>query len=392
MKENNREVGVVVTGGDFQGLAVLRTFARKGIPTILLDSEISISIFSRYRERFRRSPKPSDENAYLDFLLNIADKAHLDGWCIFPNNDETVWLLSRHKNELERHYRIPTPGWQVIGKILQKKETYAAAESCGIPIPKIYWHRNLEELLEQPLSFPLVIKPSVRHHFYEKARRKAYLVHNRKELLERHEMVSKIINASEIVVQDFIPGGPQNLYSYCPFFSAGKVVAGIAARRSRQHPMDFGHASTFVELVDRPNLATLAAEFLKFVGYYGIAEVEFMHDTRDDSYKMIEVNPRVWGWHSLAIAAGVDLPYMLYQDLLGEPVTAATPSTGVKWVRMITDIPTVCSEISKGRLTIKEYLRSMTGKKTLAVLAADDPLPAIAEFVLTPYLWAKRGF
>jgi predicted ATP-grasp superfamily ATP-dependent carboligase len=273
-----------------------------------------------------------------------------------------------------------------------KKEAYAVAESCGIPIPKVYWHRNFEELLTQPLSFPLVIKPSVRHHFYGKARRKAYLIKDRKELVERYAMVSTIIDPSEIVVQDFIPGGPQNLYSFCPFFKEGKVVAGITARRSRQHPMDFGHASTFVELVDRPNLEVMATKFLKIIGYYGIAEVEFMHDPRDGTYKMIEVNPRVWGWHSLAIAAGVDFPHMLYQDLLGEQVTTSSPSNCVKWVRMITDFPTVCNEIIKGNMTIKEYMKSLKGKKTWAVLAADDPLPAIAELLLFPYLWIRRGF
>lgn len=383
---------MVVTGGDFQGLSVLRTFARKGIPTLLIDHELSISMFSRYRGRVLRSPNPLDEEGYLDFLFKIADKEHISGWCIFPNNDETVWLLSRNKQELEKHYRIPTPGWEVIGTILQKKEAYAAAGRCGIPIPKIYWHRDIKDLLAQPLSFPLVIKPSVRHHFYGQARRKAYLIQNSTELVERHNLVSKIIDPSQIIVQDFIPGGPKNLYSFCPFFKAGRIIAGIAGRRSRQHPMDFGHASTYVELVNRPELARLAGRFLDSIGYYGIAEVEFMYDTRDSSFKMIEVNPRVWGWHSLAIAAGVDLPFMLYQDLLGEKIHAAAPMDGWKWVRMITDFPTVCGEIMKGRLSIREYLTSLRGKKTLAVLAVDDPLPAIAELLLAPYLWVTRGF
>jgi D-aspartate ligase len=388
----NHKTGVIVTGGDFQGLALLRTFARKGIPTILLDHELSISMFSRYRGRFRRSPNPANENEYVDYLLAIAYRENLNGWCIFPNSDEIVWLLSRNRDALVRHYRIPTPGWNVIGKLLVKKEAYAAAESNGIPIPRIYWHRNLEDLLEQPLSFPLVIKPSVRHHFYGKVRRKAYLIKNTKELIDRYTMVSAIIDTSEIIVQDFIPGGPQNLYSFCPFFKDGNVVAGITARRSRQHPMDFGHASTFVELVNCPDLEVIAAKFLKLVGYYGIAEVEFMHDPRDRIYKLLEVNPRFWGWHSLAIAAGVDLPYMVYQDLLGEQVTASSPSSCLKWIRMITDFPTVCTELLKGNMTVGEYVKSLKGRKTMAVFAVDDPLPAIVEILLVPYLWVRRGF
>ena len=77
------------------------------------------------------------------------------------------------------------------------------------------------------------------------------------------------------------------------------------ARRARQHPMDFGHASTFAELVDIPEIRNIAERFLGLIDYYGLAEVEFMQDPRDGNYKLIEVNPRVWGWHTIAIASGV---------------------------------------------------------------------------------------
>jgi len=39
----------------------------------------------------------------------------------------------------------------------------------------------------------------------------------------------------------------------------------------------------------------------------------------------MEVNPRLWQWHGLASACGVDLPVIAYRDLTGErlePVSA----------------------------------------------------------------------
>lgn len=48
-----------------------------------------------------------------------------------------------------------------------------------------------------------------------------------------------------------------------------------------------------------------------------------MRDLRDEVYKLLEVNPRFKGWHSLAIAAGIDLPYLWYRDAIGKPVQAA---------------------------------------------------------------------
>ena len=388
------KVGVVITGGDFQALGVLRTLAKKDIPIIMLDSEHCISKYSRFKKRFFRSPHSSDDQSYVDFLIDLAnkEKIHRNRWVIFPNSDETVYVLSKYKNILEEFYRIPTPGWEVIQNVYIKKNTYQLAEKIGIPIPTTYYPDNLQELVELSLNYPVVIKPSIRDNFYSKVKIKAFRVNNKEELVKTYEYVCSIIEPSEVLVQEFIPGGPNHLYSFCPFFKNGEVLTSIMARRTRQHPMDFGHASTFAELVDIPEIQKIAEKFLGLINYYGFAEVEFMQDPRDGNYKLIEVNPRVWGWHTIAIASGVDLPYLLYQDIIGEEMDVRLPIDNLKWVRLITDVPTVLSEIIGGRLRIRDYLKSMKGKKEFAVFALNDPLPFLAEVALIPYLWVKRGF
>lgn len=388
------KVGVVITGGDSQALGVLRTLAKKDIPIIMLDSGHCISKYSRFKKRFFRSPHPSDDQSYVDFLIDLAkkEKIHRNRWVIFPNSDETVYVLSKYKNILEEFYRIPTPGWEVIQNVYIKKNTYQLAKKGGIPIPTTYYPDGLQELVELSLNYPVVIKPSIRDNFYSKIKIKAFRVNNKEELVRIYEYVCSIIEPSEVLVQEFIPGGPNHLYSFCPFFKDGEVLTSIMARRARQHPMDFGHASTFAELVDIPEIQKIAEKFLSLINYYGFAEVEFMQDPRDGNYKLIEVNPRVWGWHTIAIASGVDLPYLLYQDMIGEEMDVRLPIDNLKWVRLITDVPTVLSEIIGGRLRIRDYLKSMKGKKEFAVFALNDPLPFLAEVALIPYLWVKRGF
>ena len=385
-------IGAVIAGGDFQALGVLRTLARKSIPVILLDHELGISRFSKYQKKFCKSPNPSNPDIYVDFLIRTAIKERIEGWVIYPNSDLIVYILSRYRERLENYYRIPTPCWDVIRNLYIKRETYEIAEKNGISIPKTYNKYSLGLLLEEDLRYPVIIKPSIRDHFYPRFKTKAFRVNNKEELIKIYKRVNQTITSDEILVQDFIPGGPRNLYSYCPFFKNGKVIAGLAANRTRQHPMEFGHASTYVELVDIPELKSVAEKFLNLINYYGIAEVEFMRDPRDNQYKLLEVNPRIWGWHTLAIAAGVDLPYFLYQDLLGEDMDVPFSLNHVKWVRLITDIPTSFREIMKGNMGIGDYIASMKGKKTEPVLSLKDPLPFIAEIALLPYLWAKKGF
>jgi predicted ATP-grasp superfamily ATP-dependent carboligase len=391
-KFDENKIGVVITGGDFQALGVLRTFARKGIPVMVLDSDHCISRYSRFKKRFIRSPKLSDEKSYINFLTDLAKKEGIKGWVIFPNSDEAVYILSKYKNVLEESYRIPTPRWEVIQHLYIKKNTYQLAEKMNIPIPKTYYPGNIEELVRLNLNYPVVIKPSIRDHFYNKVKIKAFLIKNKEKLVRIYQDVCLIIDPSEVLVQEFIPGGPKHLYSFCPFFKDHKVITAIMGRRSRQHPMDFGHASTFVEIVEIPELQEISERFLKAIDFYGIAEVEFMKDPRDGRYKLIEVNPRVWGWHTLAIAAGVDLPFILYQDMIGEEIEVCPPLKGIKWVRLITDIPTVFLEIFRGNMKTSDYIKSMKGKKEDAVFSFNDPLPFFVEILMTPYLRMKRGF
>lgn len=386
------KAGAVVTGGDFQGLGLMRTLARKDIPVFLLDDCHCIGKYSRFKKKFARCPKPSEEESFVGFLVELAEREKLHGWVLFPNSDEAVYVLSKNKDLLEKYYRVTTPGWEVIRNVYVKKETYQLAEKNGIPIPRTYFPRDLNDLIEMNVHYPVVIKPSIRDHYFSKVKVKAYLVNSGLELIKTYRKVSSVIDPSEILVQEFIPGGPRHLYSFCPFFKDRKVVLGVMARRLRQHPMDFGHATTYAETVDIPEMRAIAEKFLGLIDYYGIAEVEFMNDPRDGTWKLIEVNPRVWGWHTLAIAAGADLPYLLYRDMLGEELEADAPLRHMKWVRLVTDIPTVFLEIARGRMKISEYLRSMKGQKEYAVFSKDDPLPFFAEIAMLPYLWIKRGF
>jgi D-aspartate ligase len=387
-----RTIGVLVTGGDFQALAVLRTLTTKGIPVVMIDHEQCIGKYSRFPKRFFKAPPPTDEQAYVGFLIELAKKQNLQGWVIFPNSDEAVYAVSKHKQELEEYYRVPTQSWDIIQKVYIKELTYKIAEEHGIPCPKTFVPRDLDELKQADLKFPVVVKPSIRDHYYSKVKAKAYRCNNMAELIETYKLVCKVIDPSEVLVQDLIPGGPKHLYSFCPFLKDGKVLTAIMARRARQHPMDFGHATTFAELVDIPEIRESAEKFLDVIGYYGVGEVEFMQDQRDGVFKLIEMNPRLWGWHSLAIAAGADLPYLLYLDQIGEKLDIKPPVKQMKWVRLITDLPTVALEIIKRRMSVGEYLASMRGRKTFAVPITKDPLPFIMEILMIPYLWLKRGF
>jgi D-aspartate ligase len=383
--------GAVIIGGHFLSLGAARNLAKRGVPVFLVDDEICVAQFSRCVTRSFRCPSYKDETEFVDYLQRLAGKEGLEGSVLFPSTDESVRILSKHRDTLSEHYRVTTPEWDIIKHLYDKRLTHVLALKQGVPVPWTCNPRSVGELAASGIEYPVVLKSAISTHLSAVTKKKAYRADNVKELLTTYERMAAIIDPAEILVQELIPGRAENLYSYFGFFKEGKPSAGYSAKRSRQHPMEFGRASTFAVTVNLPELEQWSTTLLSGIGYTGLAEVEFMYDTKHARFEFLEVNARIWGWITLADHAGVDLPYIAYAEMVGEEVSGQAFREGAKWMRLTTDIPTVASEMRHGRLTPGDYLRSVWGSQD-AVFSFSDPLPFLAELMLIPYYAKHRGF
>jgi D-aspartate ligase len=192
------------------------------------------------------------------------------------------------------------------------------------------------------------------------------------------------------MVQELIPGGGETQFSYTALCVDGVVLASLVAKRTRQYPPDFGRASTYVETVECGPVVSASLSLISGLHWTGLLEVEFKHDRRDGRFKLLDANPRVWGWHTLGARAGVDFPYALWLATIGEPVPAMRARTGVRWVRTTTDLVAAAHEILLGRTSLRSYLRSLRGPLEGAIFARDDPAPAVAEVPLLVLVLLRR--
>ncbi len=386
-------VGAVVIGGDYQGLGIVRSLGRQGIPVCVVDDEYSISRFSRYATRFVSVPDLRNERAAVDRLIEIGKRGGLDGWILYPTREELVAALSHNREELSQVFRVPTPDWETVKWAWDKRNTYRLAQELGIPTPVTHYPENIGQLAQlDSLAPPFALKPAIKEHFVYATKAKAWRANNHSELRSLYQKASALAGDGEIMVQELIPGGGTQQFSYCAFFRKGEAVGKMVARRRRQHPLEFGRASTYVESVDVPILEEFSERFLRAIDYYGLVEIEYKLDPRDSQYKLLDVNARTWGYHSLGAKAGVDFSYMLYADQVGLPVPVSRGRAGVTWVRTTTDIPAAMTAILRGDTDWKDYLRSIIDCDVEAVFSPRDPLPGLAEIALIPYLAVKRGF
>lgn len=383
--------GAIVLGGDYQGLGIVRSLGRRGVPVCVIDDEHSIARVSRYTDCWARVADLGDEERLIEDLLRIGRERDLAGWVLFPTRDETVAAIARNRERLESFFRVPTAGWETIRWAWDKRSTYELAESLGVPAPRTWQPSSVAELDEIDGEPPFAIKPAIKEHFFYETKAKAWRADSLTELRELVAKALDIVGPGEVLVQELIPGDGQQQYAYGALYEDGEPVATMVARRLRQHPPEFGRASTYVETIEAPEVEELSRRLLGQIRFSGLVELEFKRDPRNGAFKLLDFNARTWGYHTIAAAAGVDFPYLLFRRQLGQPVERQHARSGVRWIRILTDLPTAIGEIVRGRLRTRPYLNSLRRAHTEAVFSREDPLPGLAELALIPYLAVKRG-
>ena len=390
-RHGQRAPGAVVIGGDYRSLGVVRSLGRRGIPVWVLRDDHYLAHWSRFCRRTLPWPDVT-EREKVAYLVDLAPRHGLEGWVLFPTEDETAALIARNRAELGALYRLSIlADWDTLRWAHDKRLTYQLADDAGVPRPRTYYPADAADLARFDGAFPVILKPAVGTPRSALAIAKAWPASDPATLAARYREACLSIDPSLIMIQELLPGDGDSQLSYAALCEDGRPLASVVARRTRQWPMDFGRASTYVETVDAPEVEANAERLLARMRFSGLVEVEFKRDARDGIFKVLDINPRVWGWHTLGRRAGVDFSYLLWRLVSGEPIERVRGRAGVRWVRGLTDLPTSLGEIRAGRLSPRSYVGSLMGPTEFAVLAADDPLPALLEVPGTLYLsWKRR--
>jgi len=352
----------------------------------VLTDEHVIAGLSRYVKRRFKWPATNEREqlALLDRLAVLG----FSGWTLFPTGDETAALIAENYTYLSEKFILTTPSWEILRLAYDKRETYNLAANLNLPHPFTLYPRNREELAKLHCRFPMVLKPAIKRDRSKFTLDKAWLVTSEAELLQRYEEASGMIDQSAIMLQQMIPGERDCQFSYGALCINGKVVASIVAERCRQYPTDFGHSSSYVESIEEPEVEMIGRKVLHAIHLSGLVEVEFKRDAVTGELKLLDVNPRVWGWHTLGARAGVDFSYLAWLAANGVPVSEVRACAGVRWIRGTTDMLAAIRMLRDRALSFGTYLHSFHAPLEFAIWASDDPLPAICE--IPTLMIAKR--
>jgi D-aspartate ligase len=339
--------------------------------------EYRLAATSRYARRRVPWPVEHDEGR-VQFLRDLAERHSLHGWVLFPTADATAAFIARQHHCLRGTFHITTPSWDVFRWAYDKRLTAELASSLGLAYPRTLALRSRQDVEEYSGTFPVILKPATKPRVDMPAA-KAWRADDWAELRLRYEEASAVTDPGTLMLQDLIPGRRQAQLSFAALCQQGLPVVWTTAERVRQHPMDFGRSSTLVVTVENPDVEELGRRILAKLSLTGLAEVEFKRDDRDGAYRLLDINLRVWGWHTIGRRAGLDFPFLAWRQTLGHQVPTVQAPAGLRWLRLTTDLAVGVREVAGRRLSPAAYVGSVLRPHERPIFAGDDPLPGLLE-------------
>lgn len=276
---------------------------------------------SKYLTKQFNLPHPIlQPTPFRDRLLQVVRNGSYDA--IMPFDQRMAAWFAMMKDELSRYTKVVSPEWSLFERVHDKAKLHSLLAAHGFKVPRTYQYESLEALLDQEICFPVVLK----------ARRSAGGVGlryaaNRTELADAYRDISNYDSpCSEVedyrrpLVQEYIPGKVHDGLFLCRH---GETRAAMTVARLTTYPVSGGFTVKGIT-TQNPELLRYCQPILEFLKYHGPCDVEVKQDERDGSYKLLEINPRIWGHLELSLRAGIDFVEKACE-------LAATGDTAPQW-------------------------------------------------------------
>ncbi len=372
---------VIIKLDSITGLQTSRILAKYGIPVIGIADDPG-----NYCCRTNSCKKVLTANTsnyeLIDTLIKLGKKSGGKS-ALFLCSDDSVLAVSRYREALKDWYGFVFPDNEIINLLMDKVQLYKYLERSGFSIPTTYFVSNKSDLKEiaNKVTYPCVVKPprptKTWFNYFES---KALKIRSPEEL---HAICDNGLKAADIfIIQEWIDGKDSNIYQYYYYFDKShKPVINHTSRKLRQWPIELGEATLVESCLNEP-VPRESIDIYSGIRYKGIISLEIKIDEKSGKHFIIE--PDV-GRPNTSIgqveASGVPILYTMYCDALDMPLPSVTvpKRTDVKWISFGRDLLTSRGYYIRGELTFREWLNSIRGVNTFAVISIRDPIPSILE-------------
>ena len=326
---------VLVTDGEHRAaLAACRGLRRAGYSvTVSSAKRVAMAAWSRATER--RITLPDAQASPERFVEALVDHVASGSWDVLvPGTDASLLPISTARDELEPHVALGLPPHLVVLRGLDKLLLQRTAAGVGLAPPAGVACEDRSEAVAAAaeLGFPVIVKPA--RSFRATSDAPDASLEQRWPVIvpEQSGLDAAVRRVGEpLTVQQFMSDA--QIVS-CAGVRLSEGLAGFTvARYARTWPPAVGSAA-FARTVEPPDgLRARIEDLLTEIGWEGIFELELL-DQGDGRFGAIDLNPRLFGWLSLAIGAGANLPAIWCDHVLRRSTAAAAdaaPGYGYRW-------------------------------------------------------------
>jgi len=310
-------------------------------------------------------------------LLELLDRfaaAQATRPVLFYEEDRELLLISRYRERLSRHFRFVVPDPVLVEDLVDKGRFQALARRLDLPVPAA---RVLDPSIDPvplDLEFPVALKPIVRRVDQWTAIGGAAKALRLDSPLSLASYWPRVVTAAmPVLLQQLIPGPETCIESYHVYVDErGETVGEFTGRKIRTWPPAYGDSTALV-ITDSPEVTTLGRDLVRRLGLRGVAKFDFKRAPNGRLY-LLEVNPRFTLWHHLGARAGVNIPALVYADLVGLPRAGRRQArAGARWCKPWDDV----SAARAAGISFVRWLPWALRCEAMRVVAWDDPMPLV---------------
>ena len=344
------------------GYTILKSLHQKGLKVWAADtSKRNICSMSKFCTGSFTYPDPfTEEDAFIQVLKDKV--AELRPRVLMPTHDESV-VIMRHRDEFPADLIIPYEGEEKLLLLANKAKSTELARKAGVPVPEVY--KSIDEVKSYPVVFKTVIGNSAKGVFFPKDREELV------KLMDEHKN-------EETLLEEWIGGTD---------YSVDCVRWDGFCKTSVYHALvtktDGGGTTTQREIVYMPQLEAAALKLMDAVDFHGVCGLDFRYDAEKNKIAYIETNARFTGGLATPVAAGFDIPWIVYklatEGKYTEPINIRI-GTRTKWI--LGDIITLVGRILKFKWNFSELRRvfSFSGFDAYDDFCKDDKMAILGEF------------
>jgi D-aspartate ligase len=310
----SKKLNILLLDQGRQALPFLKSFHRAGHKTsIVCNTRLTEGYFSRYPSKRLLWPSNFKEGpAFEKKLLNHLRENSVD--VVISVGDASAEIVSKNKDEISKYTRTTAPDYFTFIQAADKLKLMQFCMDKKLPCPRTY-ALNDETLkqLGSLLEFPVMVKPvrGVGAIGVERFDSQEELLKDYPTLVEKH---------GDLIIQEFIaPDGSMQYQAEAFVDEKGEMKVCMVILKPRFFPVK-GGTSTANVTIDHPEITETTKRLLESLNWKGAADVDYILDPRDNTAKILEINPRVTAGIKIGFAAGIDFADLHLKLAFGEPI------------------------------------------------------------------------